>query len=264
MNKAAILNNLKEKVQALEYKDDAGLRNLKLQMRTTLKKILDNGEYIEYLSSIERSRFHLTMYTNGTPESKKVEQWESGKKELTGLLDIILHSLLLEESLPHETEATSPSFNQQNNNIFIVHGHDDVMKLTVKDYLTKLGLNPIILHEQLDEGDTIIEKFEREAKNVSYAIILLSPDDVGKAIDADAYHPRARQNVILELGFFTGKLGRKRTFNLLKNSPEGELEQPNDFSGVVYHPFDSGGGWKMKLGQSLKAAGFDINFNLLF
>ncbi|TVT26807.1 nucleotide-binding protein [Salinicoccus cyprini] len=263
MDKVEVLSNLKERVKALEYNDDASLRNLKLQMRTTLKKILDNSEVGEYLMSIERTKFYLSVYTNGTPESKKIQQWENGKKELIGLLDVILHSFILEGALPQETETTSPSFNQQNTNVFIVHGHDDAMKLTVKDYLVKLGLNPIILHEQLDEGDTIIEKFEREAKNVSYAIILLSPDDVGKAISAEVYLPRARQNVILELGFFTGKLGRKRTFNLLKNSQGEELEQPNDFSGVVYHQFDPAGGWKLKLGQSLKAAGFDIDFNLL-
>lgn len=263
MNKVETLRKLKEKIQALEYKDDAALKNLKLEIKTTLKRILEDSEAEEYLLSVQNASFYLLVYSNGTPESKKVQQWENGKRELIGILDIILQSITLEESLPQKNEPILTSSNQQSNSVFIVHGHDDAMKLTVKEFLVKLKLNPIILHEQIDQGETIIEKIERESKNVSYAVILLSSDDVGKAVTEEVYHPRARQNVILELGYFTGKLGRNRTFNLLQKPTEGELEQPNDFSGVIYHQYDSSGGWKLKLGQSLQAAGFKIDLNLL-
>ena len=72
--------------------------------------------------------------------------------------------------------------------------------------------------------------------------------------------PRARQNVILELGVFLGKLGRKHVCPLVK----GDVETPSDYDGVVYTKLDDAGGWKMKLVQELKAAGFDVDANRAF
>ena len=66
---------------------------------------------------------------------------------------------------------------KRNNNIFIVHGHKNEMKLAVSAVIKKLGLEPIILHELPDKNRTIIEKFEEEAEKASFAIVLISPDD---------------------------------------------------------------------------------------
>src|SRR5574341_240364 len=100
-------------------------------------------------------------------------------------------------------------------NIFVVHGHDEEMKQAVARTLSKLGLNPIILHEQPNMGKTIIEKFEKNA-DVQFAIVLLSPDDMAYSVNSTAQdaQPRARQNVILELGYFVGKLSREKVFTL--------------------------------------------------
>jgi CheY-like chemotaxis protein len=124
---------------------------------------------------------------------------------------------------------------------FIVHGHDDTTKLEVKNYLQNtLGLpEPIILHEQPNVGRTLIEKFEDLAADVDLVFVLLTPDDV--AADPSGGDPekrRARQNVILELGFFLGLLGRRsgRVFLLYK----GPLDLPSDLSGVVYLDIGSG------------------------
>lgn len=142
--------------------------------------------------------------------------------------------------------------------IFVVHGHDEAMKESVARFLERIDFDPIILHEQASAGDTIIEKFERNA-DVSYAVVLLSPDDVGAAKDRhDSLQPRARQNVVLELGYFIGKLGRTHVFPLVRKS----VEVPSDFSGVVYVPFE--GDWKMKLIQELKHLGFEIDANKAF
>lgn len=115
------------------------------------------------------------------------------------------------------------------NNIFIVHGHNDVPKLSLSNFLYKIGLNPIILHEQPNKGKTIIEKFEENAAMAGYAFILLTPDDVGGIPEMDLRY-RARQNVILELGFFMGALGRDRVCCIYK----GGVELPSDILGVVY------------------------------
>lgn len=143
--------------------------------------------------------------------------------------------------------------------IFIVHGHNDTLKLDVARTIEKLDLEPIILHEQVNNGKTIIEKFERFA-DVSFAIILLTADDLGNSKNIEKLNKRARQNVIFELGYFIGKLGRE---NVMTLKEEG-VETPNDISGVVYTSFDSSGNWKTELVKELKSAGFKIDTNNLF
>ena len=142
--------------------------------------------------------------------------------------------------------------------IFVVHGHDESARESVARFLEKMKLDPVILHEQPNEGRTIIEKFEQHA-DVGFAVVLLTPDDMGgSAGDGNNLKLRARQNVILELGFFLGKLGRARVCALVK----GNVETPSDYDGVVYTPLDGTGGWKHKLIQELKAAGFGVDANL--
>jgi predicted nucleotide-binding protein len=102
--------------------------------------------------------------------------------------------------------------------VFIVHGHDEAAKQAVSRFIEKLGFTATILHEQPNAGRTIIEKIEAYS-NVGFAIILLTPDDIGGTSDKpDVLNPRARQNVILELGYFFAKLGRQRVCALYKEN----------------------------------------------
>lgn len=141
------------------------------------------------------------------------------------------------------------------NKIFIVHGHDVAMKEKVARTLTQLKLEPIILHEQADSGKTIIEKFEVNSSEVCFAVILLTADDEGKARSENNYKARARQNVVFEMGYFIGKLGRNRVFLLL----ESGVEKPGDVDGIVYTPIDNNDGWKLKLVKELKACGYNVS-----
>lgn len=147
---------------------------------------------------------------------------------------------------------------RKTNKIFIVHGHDEEMKQSVARVISKLGLEPIILHEQTNMGDTIIEKLERCSKEVGYAIILLSADDEGRSKKEKEYKGRARQNVILEMGYFLGAIGRERIFILKKN----EVEDTSDMNGVVYHTFNSGS-WQYELCKELKESGYEVDANNL-
>ena len=143
------------------------------------------------------------------------------------------------------------------NNVFIVHGHDHGRMQAAARFLEKLGRNPIILHERPSTGDTVIEKLERYS-NTSFAVVLLTPDDVGSTSnDRENLKLRARQNVILELGYFLAKLGRKRTVALVVDG----VEIPSDFSGVLYIPFGKGNEWKLVLASEMKAIGMDIDMN---
>jgi len=148
---------------------------------------------------------------------------------------------------------------KSNNKVFIVHGHDNEMKETVARLLEKLDLKPIILHEQPNKGKTVIEKFEKCSEDVGYAVVLLSPDDVGNVkTEQGKLNPRARQNVIFELGYFIAKLGRSRVCALYKE----HVEILSDISGVLYTKFD-GNGWKLDLANELIEAGYKIDKNKL-
>ena len=145
------------------------------------------------------------------------------------------------------------------NEVFIVHGRDNEAKETVARFVEKLGLKATILHEQPNKGRTIIEKLEDCADEAGFAIVLLTPDDVGTLKDNvnGRGEPRARQNVVFELGYFMGKLGRERVCPLFKE----EIQKPSDIDGIVYVPMDDTDGWKLRLGQEMKNAGFAIDMN---
>jgi predicted nucleotide-binding protein len=135
--------------------------------------------------------------------------------------------------------------------VFIVHGYDEVAKVEVARLVERAGLNAIILHEQVNGGATIIEKFEKHGSAAGFAIVLATPDDVGGPTSAEL-HPRARQNVIGEMFWFAGRLGRDRVCVLVK----GSVEMPSDFAGVGYTAMDDRGVWKQKLLRELDAAGY--------
>ena len=157
-------------------------------------------------------------------------------------------------------QASSPSVRTDSRKVFIVHGHDEAVKLAVAGLLRQLELEPIVLSEQADQGRTIIKKFE-EHSEVGFAVVLLTPDDTGASRHDEEPQPRARQNVIFEFGYFLGKLGRRHVRAVVK----GDVEIPSDYSGVLHIPFDDKDkdGWKLKLAQELKAAGLDFDMNRL-
>lgn len=144
------------------------------------------------------------------------------------------------------------------NSVFLVHGHDDATKEKVARFLEKIGLDVIILHEKVSQGMTIIEKFEEYAAQAGFAIVLFTPDDIGFPLGAEEQkQPRARQNVVLEMGYFIGRLSRGRVCVLYK----GGVELPSDILGVVYHAIDEASGWKLSLAGELKVAGYSIDLN---
>lgn len=142
------------------------------------------------------------------------------------------------------------------NKVFIVHGHDGEARETVARFLGNIGFEPIILNEQANKGRTIIEKVEANA-DVGFAVVLLTPDDLGRAKGDADLEPRARQNVLLELGYFMAHLGRDKVCALRR----GDVSIPSDFAGVVWEVMDDAGGWKQKLARELDAAGHTVDWN---
>jgi predicted nucleotide-binding protein len=154
---------------------------------------------------------------------------------------------------PLAADAAIPS------KVFVVHGRSMGWSETVARFLEQLRIEPVILHEQANRGDTLIEKLERHS-DVPFAVVLLTPDDEGRlAALGEVLRPRARQNVVLELGYFAARLGRERVCAL----HGGEIEVPSDWHGVTWVALDDRGAWKMELFRELKAAGFDVDMNLV-
>lgn len=139
--------------------------------------------------------------------------------------------------------------------VFIVHGRDDLVKVSAARFVERQGISAIILHEQVSAGKTIIEKIE-EHTNVGFALVLYTPCDAG-GLAGEAVQPRARQNVVFEHGYLIAKLGRGNVCALVK----GGVEVPNDVSGVVYVPLDEHGAWQLAVAKELRNAGYEIDMN---
>ena len=199
--------------------------------------------------------FTVGIITDSTPDSDFQDAYVSGLKQSELLLKDFLKEI--PESACENNAELSHTLRTD---IFIVHGHDNEAKQETARFIEKLNLNAVILHERLNKGQTIIEKLFRESQSAGYALILLTPDDVGfvKGNEIE-FEERARQNVVLELGYFLGKLGRERVCVLLK----GNTNIPNDFNGVLYIPMDDAGKWKYDLAKEMREIGFKIDLNTI-
>ena len=139
--------------------------------------------------------------------------------------------------------------------VFIVHGHDELAKITVESFIKDLGFEPIILHKQASSGKTIIEKIEAYT-DVGFGIILYTPCDIGsKNLKPFELKPRARQNVVFEHGYLIGKIGRGNVCAIVKD----DVEIQNDISGIVYVQMI--GQWKIDLAKELKSSGYNVDMN---
>lgn len=186
---------------------------------------------------------------------ERIVEWDSYTTDITHK---IFKNVQEKINLIPQTSISSTKTDISNKSqIFIVHGHDNEAKVEVARFIEKMGFEPIILHEQSSDGKTIIEKIEHYS-NVGFGIVLYTPCDVGAKSDSNPnLKSRARQNVVFEHGFLIGKLGRPKVCALLK----GEIERPNDISGVVYTPMDNAQGWHIQLAKELKSAGYAVDMN---
>lgn len=200
-------------------------------------------------------------FIGGAPDPLSV-RWRKLHDDFEGKmrrLRSLQERLPLYDLHPEATLTAPPSKASFGTEVFIVHGHDGETKVTVARFLSLLlAREPIILHEQADRGRTIIEKFEAHAGQVGSAIVLLTGDDEGGVV-GQPLQRRARQNVVLELGFFLAKLGRERVIIL----HEQGVELPSDIQGVLYVPLDSEGGWRNAVARELEAAGLEVDLRAL-
>lgn len=203
---------------------------------------------------------HFAVFMSASPAEQFENEVERTTRQVGALRSIRARLELFEGAT--KGQPTSIQANAQalqtiaSRDVFVVHGRDEAAKLAVARFLEKLDLNPVILHEQPDKGRTVIENFEDHSADARFAVVLLTPDDEGCLVGGEV-NRRARQNVVFELGYFIGKLGRNRVIALKLDS----VEEPSDLHGVLYVPFDAGGAWKLVLARELKAANVDVDLN---
>jgi predicted nucleotide-binding protein len=188
-----------------------------------------------------------------------LEQERAGNLEnKSARLTSAIEQLEVDAEVEEKPAPAMARFETTGRKVFLVHGRDTGARESCARFLGQLGLEVVILHEQADQGQTIIEKFVKHS-NVGFAVVLLTADDRGGEgnIQFDDQRPRARQNVIFELGYFLGSLGRPRVCALYE---EG-VELPSDYHGVLYVPIDSSEAWKLRLARELKAAGLEVDMN---
>jgi len=229
-------------------------------LEASIKQVLtqafsDESERRLYEAAASLDRAPLTMGAK-TPVQEVVQGLTRGKEQAIELLNRAIEALedkITDLGLSQEPAVSPVEFSKD---VFIVHGHDDPAKMEVAHLIERAGLNAVILHEKPNAGRTIIEKFEKHGGSAGFAVVLLTPDDVGGPNRGDL-RPRARQNVIGEMFWFAGKLGRGRICALKK----GDLEIPTDFAGIVYTDMDDRGTWKAKLLQELETAGYEVDWS---
>lgn len=244
--------------------DDPKIAVLLSSIKSTIRDVFgaESSEFREnQYHQISRGRMHVGMsrqqlqrnFQNGIPHTIAM---------LNGLMERLREKASELPDAPNgpavSLEDTEELRSPANRDVFLVHGHNNEAKEKVARFLERLALNVVILHEQPNDGRTIIEKFS-DFSDVDFAIILLTADDFGgpKAAKPGQQNLRARQNVVFEFGFFIGKLGRNKVCALRE---EG-VEIPSDISGIIYLDLDRADAWRLQLARELRSAGIGIDLN---
>lgn len=236
---------------------DPKLRALSARITDTLRRCFGDPS-----ASFDEFRGASTLQASTVTSNRAYYSQQAAHRISRSILLLEEAKRVLKEDLAdlqHESSSVLPEViklepKTLSRRVFVVHGHDEGARETVARFLMQLGFDPIILHEQANQGRTVMEKVEAHGE-VGFAVVLLTPDDEGCA-KGGTPEPRARQNVLLELGYFLGRLGRAKVCALKR----GTLEIPSDFAGVVWESMD-GNGWKQALGRELEAAGHEIDWN---
>lgn len=230
------------------------LNGLHLRLGQLLRKVFadDDGSLERMLKEADRINYSAT---NVNPsQADRAKAWVNGCTATMHLLDAVREELTAPSQFTMQPATRTPivQLPASGNRVFVVHGHKPTMKEAVARLVTKLGFEPIILHEMPNRGRTIIEKFEHYS-DVGFAIVCLSADDLCGT------EMRARQNVILELGYFLGKLGRERVIAL--HDTDSALKLPSDYDGVIWTPYDAV--WPIAVAKEMRAAGMAVDLNKL-
>jgi predicted nucleotide-binding protein len=249
------LLRLREQITAANYGDPDDFEGWKAKSEVVLRHAV--GDDDQLVHDFRKNRYSLGASSERTTREEFAEARRRGVRRAIALLEAAKTKVeLIDDAEPQRSAGNNAAARTE---IFIVHGRDQGRKEMVARFVQDLtGRTPIILHEKASGGTTLIEKLERYAPTIAFAVVVATGDDIGRVADSreSAERPRARQNVILELGYFMALLGRKNVVLLL----EPGLERPSDTDGIVYAELDSGSrGWRIDLARELEDAGIEVD-----
>lgn len=214
------------------------------EIRIAVTRCCDNAE--DKIASLRKIVYYQPIYYSGQVD-RSHEFYVSGIEKTVGYLNSWLKEINVYE--PENDDVTESEFIEFSYKCFIVHGHNTSLKYEVNEFLEEFSsdkpLTPIILHKKANEGKTVIEKFEKHS-DVDFAVCIWSADDEGRSLKDAKSQKRARQNVVIETGFFWGKFGRERVIILLEN----DVEIPSDYKGMIYISLKDN--WKDELRKEIK------------
>jgi predicted nucleotide-binding protein len=216
------------------------------------------GEESTKAVTFENIEFYYTYLTydllNGVWKEhlfNKKNIFEKGLKNAIFYLKNYESEILIDVDIEERGQKNSNKVSHKEshkNNIFIVHGRNDGVKDKVANFISELGIEPIIFNEQINREQTLLEKFE-EYSDIEAAIIIFTNEDIGDYNDNSEYEKKVRQNMIFETGYFLGKLGKKDIIVIA----EQNVMLPSFLEGYPCFKMDSEEKWKTDIAKKLKS-----------
>lgn len=267
----------------LPTRDDMAGRSYSYVRPVTREFEVKKRKYIDEFRKWSAYNVELLKHAFGSPDNEYIKRYESAgrttyvftrisdfvkiyQREITGkigYLESLVERMPLLPEIMEKQSVMETTDRKDSHRIFIVHGHDSDLRTQVENFVRQLDYEPIVLFKRPSMGGTIIEKIEREAGDVAFAIVLYTACDLGndktKVVSMTDLNSRARQNVVFEHGYMCALLGRSRVCAVVE---EG-VEIPGDLSGVVYVPYDDKGQWRLNVVREMQAAGLDADANKL-
>ena len=267
----------------LPTRDDMAGRSYSYVRPVTREFEVKKRKYIDEFRKWSAYNVELLKHAFGSPDNEYIKRYESAgrttyvftrisdfvkiyQREITGkigYLESLVERMPLLPEIMEKQSVMETTHRRDSHRIFIVHGHDSYLRTQVENFVRQLDYEPIVLFKRPSMGGTIIEKIEREAGDVAFAIVLYTACDLGndkeRVHDITDLNSRARQNVVFEHGYMCALLGRSRVCAVVE---EG-VEIPGDLSGVVYVPYDDKGKWRFDVVREMRAVGLDADANNL-
>lgn len=222
-----------------------------------------NSEFLKQAFDNPKNEYYQHYEGSGMPFlfHGEIDLIKVSKDELDEKLNYLVNLIAKIPLLPSidEDALNKENMKDTSKNVFIVHGHDSLIRTQVELFLKEIDFDPVVLFKQPNEGATIIEKLERESKDAVFSIVLYTSCDLGndKENAIKTLNPRARQNVVFEHGYMCALLGRQKICALVEKG----VEIPGDLSGLVYIDYDEKGAWKFSIAKEMIAAGLDVDLN---
>lgn len=190
-----------------------------------------------------RQRAHELWVAGGRRHGHDQEDWDDAKRQLRNelLQEILDH----DSSLPEETDAPA----RTRPHVFVGSSSEGLEIAKTIQLLLDPSCEVTIWNQGVFEPSTVVlDDLIEELQSCDFAVLVFTPDDLVKS--RGKLSLSARDNVILELGMFLGRLGAERTFVVYDAT--ADLKMPTDLAGITAVPYQppQSGNWEAALGAS--------------